>query len=250
MGKIFNKFVSRITLVLLKLAGKGYGASSIKQEVKIVLRFADKLNISEIVALDIGANVGIWSSTMLTSRPHSIITAFEPSSVAFAKLKANLSKVEFSGRVSLEPIALGNKQGRVNLYSEEPGSGLGSLTQRRLQHFDINFTEVESVNIQTLDNWLEQNSKKLPNIIKLDVEGHELDVLRSGKKTLDNVKIIQFEFGGCNIDTKTFWQDFWYFFTDLGFKLYRITPVGSVKINQYREDDEIFLTTNLVAVRN
>ena len=61
--------------------------------------------------------------------------------------------------------------------------------------------------------------KKLRNqeidIMKLDVEGHELDVLEGSRKTINSIKLIQFEFGGCNIDSKTFFQDFYYFLKTL-----------------------------------
>ena len=59
---------------------------------------------------------------------------------------------------------------------------------------------------------------------------------------------IQFEFGGCNIGTRTYFQDFWYFFKSHHFILYRITPIGAEPINQYKESEEYFSTTNYVAI--
>jgi hypothetical protein len=83
----------------------------------------------------------------------------------------------------------------------------------------------------------------------MDVEGHELDVLMGGLNTLTLAQVVQFEFGGCNIDTRTFFQDFWYLLTDAGFALYRISDSGPVRIPQYSELDECFRTTNYLAVR-
>ena len=84
--------------------------------------------------------------------------------------------------------------------------------------------------------------------IKIDVEGHELDVLRGAQKIVAKTKLIQFEFGGCNIDTRTFFQDFYYFFKQADFKLFRITPKGLFQIKEYLEEDEYFATTNYLAV--
>ena len=62
------------------------------------------------------------------------------------------------------------------------------------------------------------------------------------------MRVIQFEFGGSNIDTRTFFQDFWYFFKDRNFSIYRITPNGILPIREYTEHDEFFSTTNYIAV--
>jgi hypothetical protein len=149
---------------------------------------------------------------------------------------------------------LGKIEGRATLYADRSGSGLGSLTKRRLSHFNLDFAHKETVDIQTLDSWW-QNEKKTytneikPNILKLDVEGHELDVLQGALTCLADIQIVQFEFGGCNIDTRTFFQDFWYFFTQLEFDLFRLGPKGLMKVSAYSEIDESFRTTNYYAVR-
>jgi hypothetical protein len=83
----------------------------------------------------------------------------------------------------------------------------------------------------------------------MDVEGHEMDVLIGASKALRGVQIIQFEFGGGNIDTETFFQDFWYFFESNGFEISRMTPRGLKVISQYSENFETFKPTNYVAVR-
>jgi hypothetical protein len=94
------------------------------------------------------------------------------------------------------------------------------------------------------------NDNTIIDYVKIDVEGHELDVLEGFGSIIDNVRIIQFEFGGANIDTRTFFQDFWYFFTDKNYSLYRISPIGVLPIRKYTELDEFFSTTNYIAVNN
>jgi len=86
------------------------------------------------------------------------------------------------------------------------------------------------------------------DIAKLDIEGHELAALQGFGDAIRATKIIQFEFGGANIDTRTYFQDYWYFFKEHGFDLFRITPFGHQAIPAYREADEFFSTTNFLAV--
>ena len=65
------------------------------------------------------------------------------------------------------------------------------------------------------------------------------------------IDIVTFEFGGCNIDTRTFFQDFWYFFVDVNMKLFRISPAGYlVHIQSYKESDEQYRTTNYIATKS
>jgi hypothetical protein len=66
-------------------------------------------------------------------------------------------------------------------------------------------------------------------------------------KAVQATNIFQFEFGGCNIDSRTYFQDFWYFFKENNFVIHRITPFGLEKIERYRESDEFFSTTNYIA---
>ncbi len=51
-------------------------------------------------------------------------------------------------------------------------------------------------------------NKVVPILVKMDVEGHELNVLNGRINTLALAQIFQFEFGGCNIDTKVFFKIF------------------------------------------
>jgi hypothetical protein len=48
-------------------------------------------------------------------------------------------------------------------------------------------------------------------MVKMDIEGHELTALKGFGAALDVARVLQFEFGGCNIDSRTYFQDFWYF---------------------------------------
>jgi FkbM family methyltransferase len=225
--------------------GKGIGFNSCEIEAKHALQFLLELGVRNPLVFDVGANVGLFSKAILERSPLSRIVAFEPSALARSELRAMFSNDD---RVTISPFALGNEIGSSTLWSNVEGSGLGSLTRRELQHFGIAFDNSEQVEVTTLDAWNE-NQQLSPDFIKIDVEGHELDVLKGATKTIETVKVIQFEFGGCNIDTRTFYRDFWNFFRDSGFELYRISKKGPLRIANYDEEDEYFVTTNYLAVR-
>ena len=227
----------------LRVRGQGYGTSTTTQEARLAMAFFKSMP-NELKILDVGANIGDYTAACLEISENIQIRSFEPSPVANQILR---NRFAHQSAVRVIELALGAESGTKVLYSDEPGSGMASLTKRRLDHHKIFFSNQNIVSVVTLDEWCKTN-EFIPNLIKLDVEGHELEVLAGGKEILGEVHLVQFEFGGCNIDTKTYFQDFWYLFQALDFDLFRITPFGTQRIERYSEEDEYFRTTNFIAV--
>ena len=243
LARIDKNLPLSISIDMNKIDGKGYGAESISIEVKSALSL-DLGNQKEgFVVFDIGSNIGNYAQELLLSKKVKEIYCFEPSKMSYAKLAERFSN---ETKVKLCNIALGKNECHTNLYSDSETSGLASLTKRRVEHFGIDFKNSETIHMKTLTQ-ITQELGVIPDFIKIDVEGHELDVLNGGIEVLSKVKLIQFEFGGANIDTRTYFQDFWYFFQEQSFDLFRITPNGIKQINSYIEEDEYFKTTNILA---
>ena len=225
--------------------GKGFGAGTISSEVAAVL---SKVTSFPKVAIDIGGNIGNYSRELRRRRANLEIHIFEPAGVNVKKLKSTFSD---DSLVTVNACGISNSARGATLFSDEHGSSLGSLTKRRLDHFGIDFNVKEEVLlIRFEDYWREQLRCRVIDIAKLDIEGHELDGLKSFGGALAQTKVIQFEFGGCNIDTRSYFQDFYYFFKENDFSLSRVTPLGLEAIDRYREIDECFSTTNYIATNN
>jgi len=228
--------------VLAHAQGKGYGTGSIRQEVKLVHQL---LRNPPRLAIDIGANVGEYTAELRNRNPGLEIHMFEPSTTNIEKLKERFAE---DNKIVLIPYAVSGENGSATLFSNEPGSGMSSLSKRKLDHFDIKFDFKETINKMRFEEyWKNILQERVMDIVKLDIEGHEFDAINGFGKAIHSANVLQFEFGGCNIDTKTYFQDFWYFFKDNGFNLYRITPLGLEHIERYRESDEFFITTNYIA---
>lgn len=242
--KFDPRISAKLELEMQKLQGKGFNGG-IDFEVEIAYDFLDEIGFTDIVVLDIGANVGDYSAAILRVFPRAKVFAFEPSSSA---LKILDNRFKDNGFVTIVPFALGSTCSVETLWSDVQGSSLASLSKRRLNELNTGFNKSERVEVRTLDSWAD-TSKIVPNFIKIDVEGHEIDVLKGGSKTLANVSLIQFEFGGTNIDSRTFFRDFWYLLTETGFKIYRVSPDGPIHISHYSESAECFAYTNFFALK-
>lgn len=244
MKQIVYSIFEKFELFFSMLQGKGWGSHTIKSEVNSV----SKLLNNPKLLIDVGANKGLYTDELIALYPNSEIHLFEPSTFNF-----NLLKDKFSNRsnIYLNKLALSNFQGNVKLYAPEPGSGMGSLVQRNLEHFNIQSNSQEDVGVDIFENyWNKTLHCGKIDFLKIDVEGFELDVLKGLGDSINFIKIIQFEFGGCNLDTKTSFQDFFYFFKNKDFSVKRITPFGLQDISNYKEIDECYRTTNFIAIKN
>lgn len=128
-------------------------------------------------------------------------------------------------------------------------SGLASVYKRKLDHLGYYLNKLEKVKMSTIDIYCKENNIDRIHFLKFDIEGHELNALNGANKMLKDKKIdiIQFEFGGCNIDSRTFFRDFFYLLKD-NYTIYRILKDGLFEISKYKEQYEIFDTINYLAI--
>lgn len=239
------RFCDELRLQCAQRLGLGTGAHFDASGEGGALQFVAKQLPAAAVVFDVGANQGDYTLLLAKLMPEATILSFEPSSRTFAMLQ---EKVKDLKQIRSFHLGLSNSEVEINLYSNQDGSGLASVHQRRLDHFGIAFDQSETVRMRTLDGFCDEQKIDRIDFLKLDVEGHELEVLKGAAARLesDRIAVIQFEFGGCNIDSRTFFQDFYYLLSERYF-LYRILPEGLSRVEQYRESDEVFITTNYLA---
>jgi hypothetical protein len=117
------------------------------------------------------------------------------------------------------------------------------------QVVDVRAIASERIEVQTIDSFCEKQQIDRIDFLKMDVEGHEMAVLRGAKSMLDanRISMIQFEFGPPNISSQTYFYDFWSLLSEK-FDIYRIVPRGIARIGYYGEHREIFLNINYLAI--
>lgn len=249
-NKLCQKRIERRIAKLQILLGIGSGGSVESSGEQSIVQKLKCLEQEHFCIFDAGANKGDFTKMTLDCLEGGDIRihCFEPSKVTFDMLCNNIK----SEKAVLNNKGLGKENGTFPFYTSSPGAGTASLTKRNLDYKGVDFRYAEDVIIETLDTYCDSNHINSIDLLKLDVEGHELDVLQGAAKTLkaNVIKMISFEFGGCNIDTKTFLKDFYYFFKEAGFLLYRVTPSGYFyPLEDYSEKLKMFRTTNYLGIR-
>jgi FkbM family methyltransferase len=199
--------------------------------------------------LDVGANVGEFTTEILEAfRGQQFqLYAFEPSGRASSQLR---QRIQDKGNVQVIQKALSDKEGTAELFFPDEGSALASLHQRDLSHINKMFGKKETVPITTLDHFCKENNVEYVHLLKIDVEGHELAVLKGAKNMIgrDAVEVIQFEFGGTSLDSRSYFKDFYQFLSPK-YKIHRILPHGLRELSSYSEKLEIFQSANYLAIQ-
>jgi FkbM family methyltransferase len=236
-----------IEMAAARAQGRGSGSASIRDEVRAILPL---LPLHGGVVFDVGANSGRWARLLLASAAPRVarLIAVEPS----------LTHRHVLERLLPFPhehlaVALGANVRQQLLFSDSLGSALASLYRRDLSHVGLTYDESELVQTTTLDDVIREKGVGIIDLLKMDAEGAELDILRgaAGALRARRVRALTFEFGGCNVDSRTYFRDFWSLLCPLGYSIFRIVPGGRlVPIRKYSERHEFFLTTNYVAVLN
>ena len=250
LGKLNNKegvLLEKIINEANFSIGKGFGGKNTQdKEIHQVIKFLDRTKKNLII--DVGANIGSYSEKLIKTIKNLEIVLFEPNTENYKILIDKFIDVK---NVSIQKYGLSDKQGVTKLFSDFPGSGLASISKRNLDHFGIKFNYEEEIDLMKFDDyWSDELNERTIDLMKLDIEGHELNALRGAVNSMKKTKLVQFEFGGCNVDSRTFFRDYWYFFINNGFSIHRITPSGTVECKTYKEDYEYFKTTNYLAVNN
>ena len=197
---------------------------------------------------DVGANRGEWSRRMAERFDYRCrIFQFEPSSHCQTVLRESKTP-----GAELIGAAVANTSGRAVLYSPHPGSPIASRHARRDSYLQADRLLEEEVSVVTLDEVISQRKIEVVDFIKLDVEGDDFAALQGSRKSLaaGRVRALSFEFGSGQINSRTFFHDFWDLLRSHGFVVKRICPGGPLlTIEEYYEDLEYFRgATNYLAV--
>jgi len=219
--------------------------------IKSLTKYYEKRK-EPIIIFDVGANVGNYSQFIFDEFSRKSLTfqlfSFEPLKKAYEKLEKRFqAQYEY---VKTYNIGFGNTNGEVTIYANNESSELGSLYYNTdLESLNITMKSIEKVKISRLSDFCDQNNIQSIQFLKLDTEGSEIEILRSGRNLINSYKIdfIQFEFGACNVKSQTYMKIFFDLLAN-NYTIYRILKDGTYHYPKYHPDLEIFVIGNYLAI--
>jgi FkbM family methyltransferase len=206
-----------------------------------------------LTIFDVGANDGAWAVQLakLLGRSDNRFFLFECAPYCYPGLEMRWAQIP---NPVLIKCAVSDTTGAATLHMPTQGSGLASLHARNDKCVNQEQYEEFEVETTTLDLMAKTYGIEHIHILKMDIEGHELTALHGAKRLLSEGRIdaIQFEFGSANVNSRTFFRDFWSLLSEhYGYSIQRMLPGGRLlKVSGYYEDLEYFRgATNYLALR-
>lgn len=214
----FKRAIPSLGIRLLKIVGKNRGFFQIngisffldfldpvdrqiiihkKYEEDTVKYFCDEIdNNSFSFFFDIGANSGYYSFYLANKYPHLKVSAFEPNVDAYFKFKKTLLKNNFDN-IKVYNFGLSDKNNKQKMITWiKHGYAKTNSTILNKSH-DLQNSKVFQASFKVGDEMFDCKKEKI--CIKIDVEGHELQVLKGLEKNLiHNQCLILIEIGNPN----------------------------------------------------
>lgn len=133
--------------------------------------------------IDVGANVGQTTLAFAAAFPEARIFAFEPAEASFAALREATAALP---HVSIAQCAFSAAPGTLRMIMH------GTTTRNRITELPLS-KNVREIEVQRLDAWCERRGIDHVDLLKVDTEGHDLDVLKGATGLLPRVDFVQTE---------------------------------------------------------
>lgn len=191
--RFLDKNIDRLRRAISALP-TGIGRQALRRGVAATLTPQPLLRrLQPTVVVDVGANRGQFALDVSKASPHARIFSFEPLSS-----EAAVFRQVFSGyqNVELRQCALGAATGtaRMHVAGAADSSSLLEIGSLQEQIFaGTREVRVEEVDVETLDDVLLEHDLSGQALLKIDVQGFELEVLRGARDSLRKFRWIYVE---------------------------------------------------------
>ena len=208
------------------------------------------------VVIDIGANQGDWTESLLALLPAPRrqkgmlrVEAFEPVPTTADTLRGRVAHMDSEGLVSINCIAISDEVGAARMAVMSETGGTNSLNfDDAISREALGFVDVEKT---TLARFCNERGIARVILAKCDTEGHDLRVLRGARDLLaaERIDVFQFEYNHRWIIARAFLKDVFEMIDGLPYSVARIAPDHIEVFPSWHPELDRFFQSNYLLVR-
>jgi FkbM family methyltransferase len=206
---------------------------------------------AEAIIFDIGANIGSMTMNFARMVPGGRVYAFEPTYYAFEKLQRNISlNPELAKRVQAVQLFVSDRSGPVhNIEAYSSWKVDGSAQKTHPLHGGM-IRNAEGVSVITLDDFCIENQISRVDLIKIDTDGHELQVLTGARQTLGKyTPFLIFEIGLYTLNARHIGFDKYFnYLKSFEYVLINSKNGNAITLDNYRRQIPLKSTTDIIAI--
>jgi len=191
--------------------------------------------------------VGDYAVLANQACPNAKIFSFEPVGSTFTELERQLKEKEIGNVICIKKGLFKKDESiTINIYPDHEHASVHSLK-------GVGYSSVRQDTIEVVagDNLIKELNVDSIDLLKLDIEGAEMDALLGFENTFKEQKIraVQFEYGYINITSKVLLCDYYDFFLAHGYIVGKIYP-RYVEFRDYAFKHEDFIGPNFIAIHS
>lgn len=240
---LLQKFWYYVHLLWLAWMWYWYWVNNQWHAKKIIYKKYFKNNNSPFLIFDVWANIGQTIDEILESSFNNYsVYSFEPQVFNYKILTEKYSHIQ---NIKLFDIWFSDKSWTIDFFKDiEWDTGWSITTNIRENKI------IETIKIDTIDDFCTKNNISSINYLKMDIEWSEFSALKWASNMIQswNIDVIEFEFLRQNISSRVFMKDFWNLLWE-NYDFYRILPHNIYRIKTYSHLLEIYCLSNFVCIK-
>ena len=218
---MIKKAIKKAAKLFNPLLGKlGYKEFVPNEDLRHFFATIKKMDFEPKHIVDVGANHGMWTREALRFFPDSYYTLLEPQK----SLEIFMKDILVNSKIKLNAIGAGSHSGNLKLtIGKSDDASTFRYNETDAIKFGLNQIEVPVV---TLNEFLGKLNLPIPDIIKIDAEGLDLEVLKGSNDFWGKTEIFMVEAGVVYEDIDNSFLKTINFMNENGYKLFEITHLN------------------------
>ncbi len=230
--KVNFQFVASIK-VASKAKTNGIENTILRNSFQLLQKY--KPNKTDLIVLDVGSNFGylasVWADSIASKGQ---VLAFEPNKNLYNSIQKTIAtNLKFKTNLKVFNLAVGSRKGKVKLNASAFSSNTEAMSTA-LESYEVNMVKLD-------DFVIEQQVERI-DIIKIDVDGIELDILKGAASILKNNESIVIVETNDDARILDFFKNLEYFIYDMKLRPFndsKILPLNIFCVPKILENDAV-----------